>query len=1081
VFAGEGVDRQHSRDHVRIVELLGKEMSALRTARTGFLRALLALLFVSFAPISALGAQATGRITGTVADSATGRALGSVLVTVSGTRQRAITDDAGAFTIGGVPAGAHSLEVRRIGYQRAIVAVEVTDGGTANVAIRVMAAPLSLEAIVTTGVVDPTSGTRVPFTVGRIDAENAPVPATNAIEMIQGKVAGVTVIPSGQAGSGTNIMLRSPTSIYKSNAPLIVVDGVIVSSSASGGNFASGASFGGTTADLESLNIESIEVVKGAAAASLYGSRAQAGVIQIRTQRGRGLADGATRVTARSEVGMNSLAGKIDWAKHHYYQTNANGEYINASGTVVPDTFRIARPVYERFQDVAYRDPIFDQVDRFYNPGQFYKNSVNVAQSAGRTNWFLSFVNSKEDGVVLNAGEYMQNDVRLNLDHQMRQNLQLGFSGYHSRSNRQELYGDTFFDLINQAPDADLLERDPDGTPFKYQPDHEGREENPLYVLATEENTRKRTRTQGNIEGRFSPLSWLSFDANMSYDRSDRRINFFLDQGLKTEGFTLGGPGEISQVVGTTDAVNSAISANFLGRRGVMTLRSTVRGIMEREHNHVTEANGEQLSAPGVRSLNNAQVTFIESTLDEIRSNGYFATLGADYAGKYIVDGLFRRDGSSLFGPEETWNSYYRVSGAYRMAEEGWWPFSMFSEFKLRASRGTAGGRPDFDDQFETFEFIEGGGVVKETLGNKFLKPEHSTETEIGIDAIVRDRYSVQLSYARNKVVDQLIQIPLAGFFGYTLQWQNAGTVEGNSVEATFEAQLMQRNDFSWRMGLVADRSRHRITEFNRSCFSRNTIQFICANETMGAMYGFSFIKSPAQLPADAQGSAAQFAVNDEGLLVWVGTGNTFTEGQTEQLWGTSATIGANNYGWGMPIKLRDAGGSDALVKIGDGNPDFRIGWSNTLGWKNWNLFGLIDMQRGGDVYNQTNQRMYQWARSADVDQTGKAQELKKPIEYYVALYSANDPTDYFVEDGTYLKLRELSLRYRLGNELLARLGRTGISGASISLIGRNLLTITDYKGYDPEVGLPGNPIVRLDSFDYPRYRTITGSFEITF
>ena len=1052
-----------------------------RIAGSRLVHAIVTVMLVAATPVSAVLAQATGRIVGTVADSASGRPLSSVLVTVNGTRLRAMTDDAGAFTIGAVPAGTHTLEVRRIGYQRGSGAVTVTDGGTANVAIRLLAAPLSLEAIVTTGVVDPTSGTRVPFTVGRIDAENAPVPPTNAIEMIQGKVAGVTVIPSGQAGSGTNIMLRSPTSIYKSNAPLIVVDGVIVSSSASGGNFSSGASFGGSTADLESLNIESIEVVKGAAAASLYGSRAQAGVIQIRTQRGSGLGDGVTRVSARSEVGMNSLAGKIDWARHHYYQTNASGEYINAAGAVVSDTFRIARPVYERFQDVAYRDPIYDQVDRFYNPGQFYKNSVNVAQSAGRTNWFLSFVNSKEDGVVLNSGEYMQNDVRLNLDHQLRQSLQVGFSGYHSRSNRQELYGDTFFDLINQAPDVDLRTPDPDGTPYAYQLDPQGREENPLYVLATEENARKRTRTQGNIEGRFSPLSWLSFDANMSYDRSDRRINFFLDQGLKTEAFPLGGPGEISQVIGTTDAVNSAVSANFLGRRGVVTVRSTVRGIMEREHNHVTEANGEQLSAPGVRSLNNAQVTFIESTIEEIRSNGYFATLGADYAGKYIVDGLFRRDGSSLFGPEETWNSYYRVSGAYRVAEESWWPLPMFTEFKLRASRGTAGGRPDFDDQFETFEFTAGGGVVKETLGNKFLKPEHSTETEIGIDAIVRDRYSVQLSYARNKVVDQLIQIPLAGFFGYTLQWQNAGTVEGNSIEATFEANLMQRDDFSWRMGLVADRSRHRITEFNRACFSRNTIQFICANETMGAMYGFSFIKSPNQLPADAQASASQFAVNDEGLLVFVGTGNTYAEGESKRLWGTSATIGANNYGWGMPIKLRDAGGSDALVKIGDGNPDFRLGWSNTLGWKSWSLFGLVDMQRGGDVYNQTNQRMYQWARSADVDQVGKAQGLKKPIEYYIALYSANDPTDYFVENGTYLKLRELSLRYRLGNALLSRLGRTGISSASISLIGRNLLTVSDYKGYDPEVALPGNPIVRLDSFDYPRYRTLTGSIEITF
>lgn len=1043
-----------------------------RTHAGSIVGRLTAVAFSLLVASSPAFAQGAGRIVGTVTDTASTRPLVSAQVSVMGTRFHATTDEAGQYTFSSVPAGTYTVEVRRIGYTRATrVAVSVTDGGTATANFSLAMAPLSLAAVVTTGVVDPTSGTRVPFTVGRVDAEQAPIPATNAIETIQGKVAGVTVVPAGQAGSGTNIMLRTPTSIYKSNQPLIVVDGVILSQS-----------FGASTADLESMNIESIEVVKGAAAASLYGSRAQAGVIQIKTQRGGGTPDAATRVTARTEIGNNALAGKIDWARFHHYRTNANGEFVDATGAVLaPGALRVAKPVHQRFQDTPYAGPLYDQVERFYTPGNFYKNSVGVSQNTGRTNWFMSYVNSKEDGVVLNAGAYQQNDMRVNLDHRMRDNLTLAFSGYHSRSQRHELYGDTFFDLINQAPDVDLLTPDPDGTPFAYQLDPQGREENPLYVLATEENQRRRNRTQGSVEARWTPLSWLSFDANTSYDRSDRRLDFFLDAGVKTETAATGGQGEISQTTGTTDAFNSALGANLLGSRGPLTVRSTLRAIMEREKNQVTEATGEILSAPGVRSLNNAQEQFTESTVEEIRANGYFGTLGADWNGKYIVDGLFRRDGSSLFGPEEEWNSYYRVSGAYRMSQESWWPFPVFSEFKLRASRGTAGGRPDFEDQFETFAFVQGGGVVKETLGNKFLKPEHSTETELGIDAIIRDRYSVQLSWARNKVVDQLIQIPLAGLFGYTFQWQNAGTVEGNTFEATLEASVLQRPELSWRTGIVADRSRHKITQFKPNCFSRNTVQFICANETMGAMYGFHFIRSTAELPADAQGVADQFAVNDEGLLVWVGAGRSYTEGESGTLWGTTSTIGTTNYGWGMPITLRDAAGSAQLVKIGDGNPDFRFGWSNNVNWKNWSAFTLMDVQVGGQLYNQTNQRMYQWARSADVDQSGRPQELKKPIEYYVALYAANDPTDYFIEDGGYVKLREMSLKYRFGPTIVNALSRLGANGASFSLIGRNLMTFSNYKGYDPDVTLPGNPLVRLDSFDYPRYRTITGSLEITF
>ncbi|HLV26181.1 MAG TPA: SusC/RagA family TonB-linked outer membrane protein, partial [Gemmatimonadales bacterium] len=889
----------------------------------------------------------------------------------------------------------------------------------------------------------------------------------------QGKIAGATMVGGGAPGSGTSLLLRTPTSINKSTFPLVVVDGVILSQS-----------FGASTADLEALDIESVEVVKGAAAASLYGSRAANGVIQIRTRRGAGLADGQTQITLRSELGTNQIANKIKWATRHYYRTNAQGEYVDEFGAVLPGSLeekraaRVPRPIYERFQDVEYGVPTYDQVEEFFDPGQFFKNSINIAQRSGNTNWYLSFVNSKEDGVVLDNGAYNQNDVRLNLDHSLRDDLRISFSGYHMRSNRDVLYGDTFFDLINQAPDVNLRVPDPDGTPYLFQGDPEGREENPLYVLTTEEREAKRARTQGSIEARYSPLEWLGLDANVSYDRSDRRTNFFLDQGIKTEGFADGGPGEISNFSGTTDALNAAVSANLMRQFGPLTARMTVRGLMERESNELTTAEGLNLAVPGVPSLDNAQERFVESSSEDIRSNGFFVTLGADYEGRYIFDALYRRDGSSLFGPEERWNSYYRVSGAYRMSEESWWPWQSVNEFKLRASRGTAGGRPDFDDQFETYGFTTGGGVVKRTLGNRFLKPELATETELGVDMIFRDRYSLQLSYADNKVEDQLILIPLAGMFGYTSQWQNAGTIEGNTWEATLEAQLMQSPNFSWRLGLVADRTRNKITEFDRSCFTTGTVAFRCAGETLGAMYGFRVIQSTSELPADAQAQASDFQRNDDGILVWVGPGNSYTEGETKQLWGTSTTIGNTSYGWGQPIMFQDENGSQAVVRMGDGNPDFHFGISNNITWKDFSFYGLIDANVGGNIYHQTKQRMYQWGRHNDVDQNGKAQELKKPVEYYVNLYAANSPTSWFVEDGGYVKLRELSVAYRIPANLLNRLGNLGVDQARISLVGRNLLTFTDYTGYDPEVG---GTINRLDSFSYPRYRTITGAVEITF
>jgi hypothetical protein len=283
-------------------------------------------------------------------------------------------------------------------------------------------------------------------------------------------------------------------------------------------------------------------------------------------------------------------------------------------------------------------------------------------------------------------------------------------------------------------------------------------------------------------------------------------------------------------------------------------------------------------------------------------------------------------------------------------------------------------------------------------------------------------------------------------------------------------------------MGIVADRSRNKITELNVACFTTNTIGYRCGGESLGAMYGFRFIQDATELPAGVGARANEFQRNDDGILVWVGAGNQFTEGESKKLWGTSTTIGGTSYAWGMPITQRDATGSAAVVKIGEGTPDFHVGFSNNVTWKDFSLYGLIDVVKGGAIYNQTTQRMYQYGRSSDVDQAGKPQELKKTVDYYVALYAANSPTSYFVQPAGFVKLREMSLRYRLGSNVLAPLSRFGARGASIGIIGRNLLTWTDYRGYDPEVNDSDFPnTIRLDSFGYPRYRTFTGSVQLDF
>jgi hypothetical protein len=547
---------------------------------------------------------------------------------------------------------------------------------------------------------------------------------------------------------------------------------------------------------------------------------------------------------------------------------------------------------------------------------------------------------------------------------------------------------------------------------------------------------------------------------------------------VKTSNFPDGDPGSLARFSGLTNGINASAGVSASRDFGQLRTRLTGRAVLEREDVRTSEASGSVFSVGGLPDLDALVNPQVESGESFVRSSGYFLNADLDYGDTYIFSGLVRRDGSSLFGSEERWHTYYRASGAYRMANEPWWPIESINEFKLRYSRGTAGGRPNFQDRFEVFTVQTGGGLELNTLGNPFLKPELSTEQEFGIDMVAFERFSLQLTYATQKTVDQLVQVPLPRIYGFGTKWENAGTIEGHSYEGTLEARLIDSPDLRWSMNLVADRSRNKITEYDRPCHTEG-LGWRCAGEQLGMIYTEKFISSPGDLPAEAAARADEFQVNDDGLLVWVGAGNTWRDGVSKNLWGTDTEIGDIEYDWGMPIKLRNEAGQVIRVRTGDSNPDVRWGLGNNIQWKGFNLYALIDGQVGGDIFNATKQRMYQHQRSGDEDQAGKPEDLKKPITYYTPnLYSADIRNNWFVEDGTYMKLREVSLRYALSATQFAPLARFGMDRAILSLIGRNLYTWTDYTGYDPEIG---NALEREDDFDFPQYRTITAAIEIVF
>lgn len=1017
-----------------------------------------------FATTGTLAAQATGTIHGTIRNTQ-GAPIAGAQIHIEGRGVGTISGADGAYLLQNLQAGSHTVIVQFLGFateRRAGVTIAAGQRLSLDFTLRPQA--LALDGIIVTGVTEATNQAMVPFSVGRISQDAMAAPPASAITAIQGRLTGVNIVAGSAPGTGSSILFRTPTSINRENAPLIVVDDVILSSS---------------SVDLSTLDIESVEIIKGAAAASLYGSRAAAGVLNIRTLRGSSLPAERMLLRVRSEFGTSDIANPIQWARYHNFRMDESGNFLDASGNSVKRTLAAVNRF--GFQDQRYPGKTYDHIGSLFNPGSYATHSAVIGFHGPNTSWLATLGRREEAGVVRESNGYQRNDFRLNLDHNLSNDLKLSLSAFHMRSQRDELPSNFFFDFIHQAPDVDLLQPDPDGTKYIFQPDEQGIRVNPLYQIMTYEEISSRFRTMASANVRYRPLDWLALDANASYDRSDRQSRSFRAKGAKTPNNPDGGPGTASRSTASTDGVNASIGMTLSRNFGALQTRTSVRGLIEREDNSSFSASGQDLSVGGIGELPAIKVPAISSSASAIRSTGYFLNTDLTYGDRYILNALIRRDGSSLFGRLERWHNYYRISGAYRMAQEDWWPTDRISEFKLRYSRGTAGGRPSFSDRFETFSLQAGGGLSLSSLGNAFLKPEKTTEQEIGIDAILFDRFSLQLNYATQVTEDQLIAVPLPDIYGFSSQWQNAGTIEGHTYEGSLETRIITTPNLRWSVTLLADRSRNKVTAYDRPCHASG-FSYRCAGEVLGIIYGQKFVTTHDELPGQHANSRDAFQVNDDGLLVPVGAGNSWKDGVAKELWGTNVVIDGVSYPWGRPVLLKNPDGTAAVVRIGDSNPDLKWGFSQQLQWRSITLGALIDGQLGGQVYNNTKQRMYQYARHHDADQLGKPEELKKPAAYYTGgsggLYNGNNTVSWFIEKAAYTKLRELSVRYRLNAPQLSYLSRLGIDNATLALTGRNLFIWTGYSGYDPEVG---SAINRIDDFDYPTYRTLTASLEIQF
>lgn len=1091
-----------------------------------------------------------------------------------------LTNAEGNYTIS-VPAARVNgqlvnLRVRAVGYQPQVRPMRVT-AGTQTFNFVLKQDVNRLDEIVVTGVVEGVERSKVPFAVTRLSQEDLPVPAVDPLRQLAGKVPGVRIAQtSGQPGSTPEIMMRGPTSINGSGrgqGPLIIVDGAIMNV--------------GSLEELGGLDIESVEVVKGAAGASLYGTRAANGVITIKTKRGN--TREGVRFNVRSEYGVSDL-NSLDYGMpvNHHLQLDETGTRfcvqaasnrapctqtldwmteIMRINNVIGDTVRQAQNVQWNaatasggmlqnvYQSGIWPGQYYNSLAQVVSNNPFTLNQVDATGKVGGVRFYVAGSYQDEAGAIRDLDGIQQRRGRVNLDYDVRSDLLVSVSTMYDNGTRDlrsggSSNGSIFGQLLRGAPaGTNYRAIDTLGRPIIRGGGAglrgSGNGGGTFLYDAFEDNwydKRFSHRFIGNITGSYFPADWVTFEGNFAYDTRNRRDDHHVVKGYRTFGINRGlNNGRIDSDNRSDESMNTSLTANF--RRQLTTDlngKFTMRALYDEQNITTNGSFASLFLVKDIYTHGNASENFSSrSSSSSIKNTGYLTGANLDYKDKYILDGTFRYDGSSLFGSGNRWAPFGRISAVWRVSQEDFWNVGFMNDFRVRASRGTAGSTPRFDAQYETYN-VTTSGISLGQAGNSKLKPETTTEYEFGTDMTLFDRLGFELTHARSSTEDQILLVNTPASLGFSQQWKNAGTLANRTWELAVNAPILNRRDLQWSMRGTWDRTRTYVTElfvpeflynggtaqgsggFFRITDSaqyrlpdfgpsspnsgRSLTNGFEANR-FGNIWGRKFYKSCGELPGAALqaqcGDGRAFQVNDQGYVVWVGAGNSWKDGITRNLWQTILPGAQSPWGdrvplyWGMPIVDRplrgEPGEGNGINQVlGNVFPDFRFSFSNNVQYKRFTVYALLDATMGHDIYNQGEQWGLFDFNSANFDQRNRTVETAKPMGYgwrtgpseaagIGGFYDVLGPNNYSVEDGSFAKVRELSLTYHVGPV-------RGIGDWTAGFVGRNLFTFTNYSGYDPEVGATGGGnatgsgiINQVDAFGFPTLRAYTFSLSTRF
>ncbi len=968
-------------------------------------------------------AQDAYTLRGSVTDAATQRPLADVSVTLRGTQARTSTNAQGQYTLTArVSPGAYTLAFAQLGRGVATRAVVLGAERAVEVpAVTLSESALQLEGIVATGTGAPSERREVGNTVATVSGEavNRAPGAVAVDQALQGKITGAVISQNnGQPGGGISIRLRGTNSILGGAEPLIVIDGVLVNNTSEalvglGANATRGsAALSNRLSDIPPGDIERVEVLKGAAAAALYGSRANAGVIQIFTRRGR---TGRPVVSFRSDLSASNTSQRLPLN----LVPIANRADSIASGGV----YRPGQPI-----------PRFDYQDQLFRTGYGTVNDLSVSGGTEQgTQYYLSGNWTNTDG-VFRGTDYNRGGVRARLNQRLSSLFEVGATLSYLRAKTNfvpegeqtqgvltsVLFTPTYYDPTFDAATSRYPYSPVIGT-------------NPLDVINNWVASTEVNRFLGSAQATFTPLRDLTFTYLFGLDQGQEQDVYFQPPLSTSSGFT----GLIQNPVRDVRKFNSDLTGTYeAGIGGGMRLTSTAGMRYTNDYVNIVRAAASDLPPGGTTVVGAVQTA--SQSITELATLGGFLQERLSLRDRLFLTGGVNVEGSSAFGSDERWQLFRRLAASYSISDE---PFfrggalgNVFSTFRLRTAWGETGGQPPTEyasqNTYVNVSFAGRPGLRPNLIApNPQLKPERQREWEGGFEAgFLHDRLSAEFTYYDKVTRDLVLSVPQALTTGFSSQFQNIGRLSNRGVEITLSSVNVQGSRFGWtsRLGYAANRSRIEKLNLASDTLVFDYLNAVIEGQPIGVFYG-------AYYPRDANGNV---------ILTGPRNAGGFPAPVADSLKIPTRARGFNPARGDSSIVLRKI--------IGDPNPKFTASLLNTFTvGGNLELSVLLDGRFGNDVANFTR-------RSGDFFGSSANLALESQRDTAPGTYARNSERNLlyeeFIEDGSFVKLREVALQFRFDRPWVRRY--TGSRNATLRLAGRNLHTWTKYTGMDPEINL---------------------------